>query len=299
MAALAALGLCALVVSPRPRSGPSPSSVLELLRSALERSRWIAEPLFGLLVGASLASLVALIVLGMVQGRKGGARQGRKRNAQIVVMALVILAAWYIAQNRRTEQAPPPGLTPPAPAAAAADAPQAAAGPRSALEPRATLPPAFLFPAALALGAALCLAFVAAIALSDRGAPPASTESELAAAVTAIRRRLELGDEIRDAIVACYAEMCALFQGASDRAASLTAREFAALLADEGATEGEIAALTASFEKARYSNEACTEEDRERALNALASIEERHAGDPGRTGEAGKATGGEGAGGRA
>jgi hypothetical protein len=88
-----------------------------------------------------------------------------------------------------------------------------------------------------------------------------------------------LGDEARDDIIACYADMCELFEARSGEAPRkyLTAREFTRLLGSHGFHDAEIGDLTTVFEKARYSNEPCGEEDRQRAAKALRAIEGRHA----------------------
>jgi hypothetical protein len=104
--------------------------------------------------------------------------------------------------------------------------------------------------------------------------PPEPGEPELLARA---RRRLELGDQVRDAIIACYAEMCDVFlRGTPTNARNLTAREFSVFLRSRGVLEPEIQSLTSVFEKARYSQEPCGESDRERALQALRALEARY-----------------------
>jgi hypothetical protein len=104
--------------------------------------------------------------------------------------------------------------------------------------------------------------------------PPEPDEPELLARA---RRRLEVGDQVRDAIIACYAEMSDVFlRNTHGRASDLTAREFAASLRARGIQEPEILALTSLFEKARYSLEPCGEPDREHALKALCALEARY-----------------------
>jgi hypothetical protein len=93
------------------------------------------------------------------------------------------------------------------------------------------------------------------------------------------RHRLELGDEVRDAVIACYVDMCRLFADETSRASCLTAREFEKRLRSHGAGEAEISTLTDAFEKARYSREACTEVDRANAIKALLSLERHYKGE--------------------
>jgi hypothetical protein len=113
--------------------------------------------------------------------------------------------------------------------------------------------------------------------------PSVAAAPDESALMAAVRHRLELGDQARDAIIACYAEMCEIFAGQNSLSSRhLTAREFAASLRTRGVGEPEILALTAVFEKARYSRDSCNEEDRAQAIHALKILEE-HYGHPGGT----------------
>jgi hypothetical protein len=269
-AALLALALCALAVSPEARPVDRDAIWLGFLVSAARRFGWIAGPLIGFMIGAGLVAIGALLVLELLRRKREGAGPARRRSPQYLFMILLLLAAYFLVPDRRTEQAAEAATAAaPAPAAASAAAAPAAA-PAQAAAGRSRAP---AFPAALALGAGLGLAAAIAAALLGRGKPKPQGETSFAESLAAVRRRLELGDGIRDAIIACYAQMCELFAADAKGSASLTAREFAFLLGARGAGAAEIAALTSSFEKARYSGEACTEADREQAVAALLAIE--------------------------
>lgn len=289
---LAALALSALVVSPSPPEG----RILARAEAAGPLAALAMELLFALASGAGILLIGVLAFLRLAEIRSGEDGAGRRRSRPWVAYALflVVLVASPGALRRcslafpegeAARAAQPSGEA--GPAAAPAPSPGGAAS-EALPEPEAPLSlPLFALAAlagALALGAALYFG------VHGRGADRAHGGGDAAAAaaaarsegLAALRRRLELGDEVRDAIVAAYAEMCELF---ADRALArgrdpgrLTAREFAALLREAlgpgaAGTEAEIEALTAAFEKARYSNEACGEEDRSRAVRALRALE--------------------------
>lgn len=101
----------------------------------------------------------------------------------------------------------------------------------------------------------------------------------MAEGIARARKRLHVADDLRDAIISTYADMCGLFSSPGDtRPRSLTPREFAARLRSDGAGEGEISALTALFEKARYSGEPCGAADRDLAQGCLAALEKTYGG---------------------
>jgi membrane protein implicated in regulation of membrane protease activity len=109
--------------------------------------------------------------------------------------------------------------------------------------------------------------------------------------------RPDIGADVRKTILSCYEAMCGLFaplhppdapreHAAVPRAQSrkakrrgshietLTAREFLARLREDDFDDPELAALTEVFEKARYSDEVCTEDDRAAAIAGLRTLEE-------------------------
>lgn len=146
-------------------------------------------------------------------------------------------------------------------------------------------------------GLALAAAGLSLMAVRRARLPPGTVPADPSAlAETAARahRRLELGDPLRDTIVECYAAMLDIFADRAAargiRAAVLTPREFAARLAGptglavpggpSGAGEAAVGRLTAIFERARYSGEACDEADRRGAMEALAVLAD-FAGAPG------------------
>ena len=93
-------------------------------------------------------------------------------------------------------------------------------------------------------------------------------------AVQAAIDEIQLGGDVREAILACYARFCALL-GAKGLAAqeALTPREIEALAVDRLAVSGESSdALTSLFEEARYSEHALGDADRERAVRSLERI---------------------------
>jgi len=132
---------------------------------------------------------------------------------------------------------------------------------------------------------AVFLALAAVVALLSRArkdaeAPPSAEPGDdapvEAGRLAEIAGTLARGGSARESIIACYGSMCALYGEAArgERGGrALTAREFAALLGRKGVSRPEVAALTAVFEKARYSGEPCGEAERGAALAALDAIE--------------------------
>ncbi len=111
--------------------------------------------------------------------------------------------------------------------------------------------------------------------------PPLTTTS-------AARKKLEGGNNIRQTIIECYDEMCSLFLDTltlkrTDRKNRnhgnfdvLTPREFLVRLKALTFDDEEIAALTTVFEKARYSDEICSETDRRVAIAGLRTLKMRY-----------------------
>ena len=287
---LAALALSALVVSQSPPEG----RLLARAEAAGPLAALAMELLFALASGAGLLLIGVLAFLRFAEIRSGEEGAGRRRSRPWVAYALflVVLVASPGALRRcslafpegeAARAAPAPRETSPAAAPVPASGEASA---EKAPEPRAPLSLPLFALAALGGAAVLGAVLYFGVHGRDAGRPHGGGDAAAAAArnegLAALRRRLELGDEVRDAIVAAYAEMCELF---ADRALArgrdpgrLTAREFAALLHEAlgpaaAGTEAEIEALTAAFEKARYSDEACGEEDRSRAVRALHALE--------------------------
>ncbi len=153
-------------------------------------------------------------------------------------------------------------------------------------------------PAAPFLGATLALLLIGlafllpliGFALARRLRPreePGTTEASRGRAVRHIEEaiyRLELGEEVRLAILRCYSAMTHLFQeqGLRDRE-SLTARELERLATrDLGLSSDASVRLRELFEEARYSSHVLTEEYKETALGWLRAVREELAA-PGST----------------
>ncbi len=104
----------------------------------------------------------------------------------------------------------------------------------------------------------------------------ASRRMAAAQAVGAAISELQLGQDVRTAILACYQRFCNLLglRGILDQEA-LTPRE----LEDRAVTQLEVSpssaeSLTSLFEEARYSTHTLGDEDRDRAVESLARIRE-------------------------
>ena len=304
LAGIAGLVLCALVVSPEPPPDLLAGTVLAFLQglAPAASSSGLIVLAMGCGMGAFLVVFgIVLRILDRARPKDEGKPSGRKPERGILV-GIMILAVTFLLVPRLSIEAfrtflPEAGASPAVPA-------QPASG-MAALEENATrhealdgavgpaIPP--LVPIAAALGGALLLgcglAFI--LARKDRAALADAEDAirlsrldALAAAEAAsrARRRIELGDEVRDAVVECYATMCDIVSrregpGARD-SSSLTAREFAARLSSlpgPGQAGPGVLDLTRIFEKARYSDEACGEADRAEAIEALRMIESRYA----------------------
>lgn len=298
LAGIAGLVLCALVVSPEPPEDLIGPRLLSFLRGLAPGASTTATILLSLGVGMGAFLLVLGLVLKILD-RKAGDRTERPRHRRAergIVAGLIILVLTFVLVPRLSIEAfravlsegagesegnaapPPSGYALPEGQEGLAEADGGGGLPR--------IPP--LFALAVALGGALLLGGGLAFVLFRReGGAQAGADGDLLAALAAseaagrARRRIELGDPLRDAVVDCYGAMCAVFEeraGADGRkVASLTAREFAGRLAALGAAEPEILELTSVFEKARYSAEECGEADRDRAIRALSAIEARYA----------------------
>lgn len=271
---LATLALACLALTPRPPADP-------LLGAMVALRQWILttpfRSLFLLLaVGgvALLGTIVGMALHAYLKGRRvDGWAHLLRRLANTVLgyafLTLLLLGARFCHSGK--PQAPPPS---PPPGRTVHEGPGTPL-PRPPVPaiPAETPPPAYVLLAVLfVMGGALLLVLRKPPVAKAQPLEPG--EPELLARV---RKRLELGDQARDAIIACYAEMCDVFlRGAPGGARNLTAREFSAFLRFRGVLEPEIQSLTAVFEKARYSPEPCGELDRERALQALRALEARY-----------------------
>lgn len=277
-AALAALAASALAVTARPPEDP--------LLAALGRTAR------GYLVGSfeGFLALSVLVTAGLLSGAAVLAVRAWLRGARVDWWRYLMVRAWRSALACGLlalgalclRQAPEPPKPPPAATEAKRPKPAPKPKPSAAPAPPPAAPEASVTPLVLAGGVLLAAAVVLAVLLRRGPAPePIAPSRQEAVRLAALRRRLELGDRVRDAIIACYADMCQLFDPSrSPGSASLTTREFAALLRTRGAGEPEIQALTAVFEKARYSPEPCGEADRAQALAALRVIAGRHGAQP-------------------
>ena len=298
LAGIAGLVLCALVVSPEPPEDLIAQRLLAFLRGLAPGASGTAVFVLSLGVGMGAFLLILGLILKLLD-RKAGDRADRPRDRRAergVVAGILILVITFVLVPRlsigaftaampkdsgetpENRAAQPSGYALPEGQARLGDAEGDGGPPR--------IPP--LLALAVALAGALALGCGLAFILFRReGGGGSGVDGDLLAALAAAeaagraRRRIELGDPVRDAVVECYGAMCAIFEERARadgrNVGALTAREFAARLAALGAAEPEILELTSVFEKARYSAEACGEADRDRAIRALSAIEAHYA----------------------
>ncbi len=150
-------------------------------------------------------------------------------------------------------------------------------------EAMTALPTISGLPAGLFLAGALAVALVILVWFlqlgkllhRDAGVEPSrETRRAAADAVAATIQELELGGDVRTAILACFDRFCRLLgeRGFRDQA-SLTPRELESLAVRGLRVPEESAeALTSLFEEARYSEHPLGESDRERAVESLRRI---------------------------
>ncbi len=110
-----------------------------------------------------------------------------------------------------------------------------------------------------------------------RPAPPMrrrGSRREAAQAVRAAIEELQLGGDVREAILACYARFCTLLGAKGLRAQeALTPREIEDLAIRKLSVSPESSdALTSLFEEARYSEHPLGDADRDRAVTSLERI---------------------------
>lgn len=138
-------------------------------------------------------------------------------------------------------------------------------------------------PAGLFLAAAFGLSLVVLVWFLQIGSllrrpqpfePPSKSRAAAAEAVTATIQELELGGDVRAAILACFDRFCRLLgeRGVREQA-SLTPRELESFAVRSlQVSEDSAEALTSLFEEARYSRHLLSEADRDRAVESLQRI---------------------------
>jgi len=301
LALLGGLALLALVVSPAPPRDPVLSAVLRFV-TGIDPGSVTRVSALAMVVAAFVSAVLVtvMLVLGIKEGletRKGLARKRTFKErlkdpltaAILYLLLAAILAGTWFGMRALSDAATRAADEAARAAAATGTAAPVAGGATADVAPAAESDGgrsgwAVSVPAVLAAGAvtALCALAVAAAVRGRRKPQPAAVadgDAGLAEGLALARQRLHLADGIRDAIVACYADMCSLFADSEDpRATLLTAREFAELLRRKGAGEPEIAALTGLFERARYSDEPCGAAERDAASEALHALERRYGG---------------------
>jgi hypothetical protein len=303
-AALIALAACALAMSPKPPPDRLLGAFVAWVEGHASLVVAIGDSSLAILLGAGGVTLLALAIdelIRKLRGAKTGSA-GRRRIprrrllSSLFAYALLLVFSAILrrlppGEQRQVEESP---MT--APASGYASGAGRARGSGGGLlgsrelEYRAPIYP-LMAAGAVAAGIGTAVFFILRarrmreLARSRRLMVQLEEEAEdaEAEAVAAARRELEADLSPRAAIIRCYAAMCGLFARASRfgpqaAAPSLTARELADFLRSKGAGEPEIAALTAAFEKARYSNEDCGEVDRAEAARALAAIESAYGG---------------------
>ncbi len=150
-------------------------------------------------------------------------------------------------------------------------------------EAMSTLPLVAGLPAGLFLAGAFAVALVILVWLLQLGKllrrpipaePTRGPRQAAAEAVTATIQELELGGDVRAAILACFGRFCDLLgqRGLRDQAA-LTPRELEGLAVRSlRVSEDSVESLTSLFEEARYSEHPLGEVDRDRAVESLQRI---------------------------
>ena len=138
--------------------------------------------------------------------------------------------------------------------------------------------PLGVFLAASVLVSLIAIALFFRVGGSLARRPPAAARRTprraAAQAVQAAIQELELGGDVREAILICYARFCALLGARGLEAQeSLTPREIETMAVQRLAVSGDSSdALTSLFEEARYSEHPLGDADRERAVRSLERI---------------------------
>lgn len=109
-----------------------------------------------------------------------------------------------------------------------------------------------------------------------RRRPETEAEPEFLASASSALRHLEAGDDVRDVIMRCYAEMTNLLaaSGRAQRHRAMTPRDFEAHLARLGMRDEHIHRLTRLFERVRYGGihpDAATQAEAQACLRAIVS----------------------------
>ncbi len=130
---------------------------------------------------------------------------------------------------------------------------------------------------AAVIGSVVAIALLFRVGASLKKIAPSGRRTprrEAAHAVQAALQQLQLGGDVRDTILLCYARFCSLLgaKGIEDQGA-LTARELEDLAVRRLAVSAESSdALTGLFEEARYSEHPLGDGDRDRAVRSLERI---------------------------
>jgi len=247
-------------------------------------------------VFASVAIIAGFLAWYALEAFRGKSAHGRKRSfRQRMRDPRFALVAWFAAlglvagglyairsgaeavEERLTAEATAPALGGDTPLELGLE-PEPEQPETTAGELYASTPDWVRYAVATLLGGIACGFAVAALSAAVRRrqplpAPAATEATILAEGMARAVERIHLADDLRDAIISAYADMCSLFAAPGDsRPRSLTPREFARRLRADGAAEDRIDALTALFEKARYSAEPCGTGDREAAVECLSAL---------------------------
>jgi len=306
VAPLVGLAALALVASPSPPHDP----FLTLLRAFFSPER---AHVFGKVLSVALAipalagvvSFLAIFVRSVIERAKRKKREeegerytepirGRWRAMLFLVVALA-LAGELVASLTRIISALAPGQPQGSSVAVLGSALRSAsqAAGKEALRRGHGSQTGLLLGIMAAIVIAIAAGLAVRAAIAGRAKASREKAAGRAASSAAMRRaadlalearsRLELGDDVRRTVLSCYEATCGLFAPRPSperpRMETLTAREFLAYLRKERYDDPELEALTGIFEKARYSDEVCTEDDRASAIAGLRSLEERYRGD--------------------
>ncbi len=249
---------------PGPSPGTSPPNPWGIFDPA------IAQALF---VGIVAALLAAFVLLYFLRQRGVPAKIVRRPRswtdmiATIVAFLLLvsILYLWPNVASRSGRQLPPSNTS-------------AGGNGTATIFPTAAGIPLGYFLGFALLAAVIALALFLRVGLNlGRGGPlPTSGGKRLAAAqaVSAAIAELQLGGDVRAAILACYERFCTFLgiRGVTGQD-TLTAREIEGLAVTQLSVSVESAeSLTSLFEEARYSEHPLGEADRDRAVRSLERI---------------------------
>ena len=221
--------------------------------------------------GVALAGIIYLLVANRPRGRRKGKRSSWWEIVSsilgVVIMIALILAWPRALRTFRSDNA-------------TANSTVGTAGPGGV----ADWPASVGAPIGMFLIVAVLLTIVAVIyllrrnaALFDRaeeGVGPRAERKQAAEAVQATIAELEIGADVRTAILACFQRFCRLLgaRGITEQEA-FTPRELERVAVDRLRVSADASeTLTSLFEEARYSEHALREADRARAIDSLAGI---------------------------